>query len=222
MKKSFIEELTWRGMIHDSTPGLEEKLNAQIVMGYIGFDPTAPSLTLGNYVQVMLLTHFQRCGHKPVVLMGGATGRIGDPSGKDTERELKSYDELDKNLAHQVTQMKGLLDFESKDNGAILVNNLDFYKDMNALTFLRDVGKHLTINYMMSKESVKRRVEIGMSYTEFSYQLLQAYDFLKLYKDLAAYCKWVVRINGEISRLELNLYDAMYRKVKLMRSRVLC
>ena len=183
MKKSFIEELTWRGMIHDSTPGLEEKLNAQIVMGYIGFDPTAPSLTLGNYVQVMLLTHFQRCGHKPVVLMGGATGRIGDPSGKDTERELKSYDELDKNLAHQVTQMKSLLDFESKDNGAILVNNLDFYKEMNALTFLRDVGKHLTINYMMSKESVKRRVEIGMSYTEFSYQLLQAYDFLKLYKD---------------------------------------
>ncbi len=183
MKKSFIEELTWRGMIHDSTPGLEEKLNTQIVMGYIGFDPTAPSLTLGNYVQVMLLTHFQRCGHKPVVLMGGATGRIGDPSGKDTERELKSYDELDKNLAHQVTQMKSLLDFESKDNGAILVNNLDFYKEMNALTFLRDVGKHLTINYMMSKESVKRRVEIGMSYTEFSYQLLQAYDFLKLYRD---------------------------------------
>ena len=183
MKKSFIEELTWRGMIHDSTPGLEEKLNAQIVMGYIGFDPTAPSLTLGNYVQVMLLTHFQRCGHKPVVLMGGATGRIGDPSGKDTERELKSYDELDRNLDHQVRQMKSLLDFESKENGAILVNNLDFYKDMNALTFLRDVGKHLTINYMMSKESVKRRVEIGMSYTEFSYQLLQAYDFLKLYKD---------------------------------------
>ena len=183
MKKSFIEELTWRGMIHDSTPGLEEKLNAQIVMGSIGFDPTAPSLTLGNYVQVMLLTHFQRCGHKPVVLMGGATGRIGDPSGKDAERELKSYDELDRNLDHQVTQMKSLLDFESKENGAILVNNLDFYKDMNALTFLRDVGKHLTINYMMSKESVKRRVEIGMSYTEFSYQLLQAYDFLKLYKD---------------------------------------
>lgn len=183
MKKSFIEELTWRGMIHDSTPGLEEKLNTQIVMGYIGFDPTAPSLTLGNYVQVMLLTHFQRCGHKPVVLMGGATGRIGDPSGKDTERELKSYDELDKNLDHQVTQMKRLLDFDSKENGAMLVNNLDFYKDMNALTFLRDVGKHLTINYMMSKESVKRRVEIGMSYTEFSYQLLQAYDFLRLYKD---------------------------------------
>ena len=183
MKKSFIEELTWRGMIHDLTPGLEEKLNSQIVIGYIGFDPTAKSLTLGNYIQFMLLAHFQRCGHKPVVLMGGATGRIGDPSGKDAERELKSYDELDNNLAYQVNQVKRLLDFDSKENGAIIVNNLDFYKDMNALTFLRDVGKHLTINYMMSKESVKRRVEIGMSFTEFSYQLLQAYDFLRLYKD---------------------------------------
>ncbi len=183
MRKSFIEELTWRGMIHDQTPGLEDKLNEQIVIGYIGFDPTAPSLTLGNYVQVMLLTHFQRCGHRPIVLMGGATGRIGDPSGKDAERELKSYDELDKNLAHQVNQMTRLLDFENKENGAILVNNLDFYVDMNALTFLRDVGKHLTINYMMAKESVKKRVEVGMSYTEFSYQLLQAYDYLRLYRD---------------------------------------
>jgi tyrosyl-tRNA synthetase len=183
MKKSFIEELTWRGMIHDQTPGLEAKLNEQIVIGYIGFDPTAPSLTLGNYVQVMLLTHFQRCGHRPIVLMGGATGRIGDPSGKDAERELKSYDELDKNLAHQVNQMTRLLDFDHKENGAILVNNLDFYVDMNALTFLRDVGKHLTINYMMAKESVKKRVEVGMSYTEFSYQLLQAYDYLRLYRD---------------------------------------
>ena len=183
MKKSFIEELTWRGMIHDLTPGLEEKLNSQIVIGYIGFDPTAKSLTLGNYIQFMLLTHFQRCGHKPIVLMGGATGRIGDPSGKDAERELKSYEELDDNLAFQVTQVKRLLDFDSKENGAVLVNNLDFYKDMNALTFLRDVGKHLTINYMMSKESVKRRIDIGMSYTEFSYQLIQAYDFLRLYKD---------------------------------------
>ena len=183
MRKSFIEELTWRGMIHDQTPGLEAKLNEGIVIGYIGFDPTAPSLTLGNYVQVMLLTHFQHCGHKPIVLMGGATGRIGDPSGKDAERELKTYDELDKNLAYQVEQMKKLLDFESKENGAIMVNNLDFYKDMNVLTFLRDVGKHLTINYMMSKESVKRRVDIGMSYTEFSYQLLQANDFLRLYME---------------------------------------
>lgn len=182
MKKSFIEELKWRGMIHDLTPGLEEKLNAGVMLGYIGFDPTAPSLTLGNYVQVMLLTHFQRCGHRPLVLMGGATGRIGDPSGKDAERELKSFEELDRNLDHQVHQIKSLLDFADKETGAILVNNLDFYRQMNALDFLRDVGKHLTINYMMSKESVKRRVETGMSYTEFSYQLLQAYDFLCLYR----------------------------------------
>src|SRR5688572_15003116 len=109
MKKSFIEELTWRGMIQDRTPGIDEVLNERVVIGYIGFDPTAASLTLGNYVQVMLLLHFQRCGHKPIVLMGGATGRIGDPSGKDAERELKTYDELDKNLAHQVAQMKKLL-----------------------------------------------------------------------------------------------------------------
>ncbi len=183
MPNNFVEELTWRGMIQDITPGLEDKLQADVMTGYIGFDPTAPSLTLGNYVQLMLLTHFQRCGHRPIVLMGGATGRIGDPSGKDAERELKSVDELDRNLAHQVGQMKQLLDFDDPVTGARLVNNLDFYKDMNVLTFLRDVGKHLTINYMMSKESVKRRVDIGMSYTEFSYQLLQAYDFLCLYRE---------------------------------------
>lgn len=169
-------------MIQDMTPGVEEQLNSGIVIGYIGFDPTAPSMTIGNYVQLMLLTHFQRCGHKPIVLMGGATGRVGDPSGKDAERELKSYDELDRNLAFQVEQVKKLLDFDSKENGAIIINNLDFYKDMNVLTFLREVGKNLTINYMMAKESVKRRVDIGMSYTEFSYQLLQAYDFLCLYR----------------------------------------
>lgn len=182
MPKSFLDELTWRGMIHDMTPGLAERLQAGTVTGYIGFDPTAVSLTLGNYVQIMTLTHFQRCGHRPVVLMGGATGRIGDPSGKDAERELKSFDELDRNLARQVAQMKQLLDFDDPVTGAILVNNLDFYKDMSVLTFLRDVGKHFTINYMMSKESVKRRVETGMSYTEFSYQLLQAYDYLCLHK----------------------------------------
>jgi len=169
-------------MIQDMTPGVEERLNSGMVIGYIGFDPTAPSMTIGNYVQLMLLAHFQNCGHKPIVLMGGATGRVGDPSGKDTERELKSYDELDRNLAFQIEQVKKLLDFDSKENGAIILNNLDFYKDMNVLTFLRDVGKNLTINYMMAKESVKRRVEIGMSYTEFSYQLLQAYDYLCLYR----------------------------------------
>lgn len=179
---NFIEELKWRGMLQDYTPGIEEILDSKKVTAYIGFDPTAPSLTIGNYVQIMILKLFQLCGHQPIVLMGGATGRIGDPSGKDKERELKSYEELDRNLTTQMEQFKKLLDFETAENPAIFVNNLDFYKDMNVLEFLRTVGKNLTINYMLSKESVKKRVEIGMSYTEFSYQLLQAYDFLYLYK----------------------------------------
>ena len=151
--------------------------------GYIGFDPTAPSLTIGNYVQIMLLTFLQRAGHQPVVLMGGATGRIGDPSGKDAERELKSYDELDRNTARQVEQVKQLLDFDAATpNCALLVNNLEFYENMNVLAFLRDVGKYLTVNYMLSKESVQRRLETGISFTEFSYQLLQGYDFVLLNK----------------------------------------
>jgi tyrosyl-tRNA synthetase len=177
----FLEELKWRGLIHDVTPGLEEHLKSGMVTGYIGFDPTAPSLTIGNYVQIMLLTFLQRGGHRPVVLMGGATGRIGDPSGKDQERDLKSYDELDQNLKHQVKQVKKLLDFSKKSaNGAFLVNNLDFYKNMSAIDFLRDVGKYLTVNTMMSRESVKRRIETGISFTEFSYQLIQGYDFVVL------------------------------------------
>ena len=180
---NFLEELRWRGLIHDFTPGVEEHFNQGMVRAYIGFDPTAPSLTIGNYVQIMLLTFLQRAGHQPVVLMGGATGRIGDPSGKDKERDLKSFDELDFNMAHQVEQAKGMLDFNpATPNHALLVNNYDFYKDMNILDFLRDVGKYLTVNYMMSKESVKRRIEgeTGISFTEFSYQLLQGYDFVLL------------------------------------------
>ncbi len=180
----FLEELTWRGLIHDQTPGIEEELASGMKKGYIGFDPTAPSMTIGNYVQIMLLKFFQLSGHQPVVLMGGATGRIGDPSGKDKERTLKSYDELDQNLAHQQSQLMKFLDFEGVENKAIIVNNLDFYKDMNVLDFLRDVGKNLTINYMMSKDSVKNRIERGLSFTEFSYQLLQGYDFAKMNKDL--------------------------------------
>ena len=177
----FLEELQWRGLVHDMTPGLEEALKQGKIMGYIGFDPTAPSLTIGNYVPIMLLKLFQLSGHQPVVLMGGATGRIGDPSGKDKERELKSYAELDANLAKQTVQMRRLLDFEEQDNPAILVNNLDFYKDMNVLDFLRTVGKTLTVNYMLSKESVQKRLDSGISFTEFSYQLLQAYDFQCLF-----------------------------------------
>lgn len=181
-KNGFLEELRWRNMLQDFTPGLEEYLAGGIRTAYIGFDPTAKSLGLGNYVQIMLLSFFQRAGHQPVVVMGGATGRIGDPSGKDKERELKSYQELDDNIQFQVAQLKQLLNFDEGPNKAILVNNFDFYKSMNVLDFLRDVGKHTTINYMLSKESVKKRLETGISYTEFSYQLLQAYDFYCLYQ----------------------------------------
>ncbi len=177
----FLKELEWRGMLHDTTPGIGDELSKGMVTGYIGFDPTAPSLTIGNYVQIMLLKLFQLSGHRPIVLMGGATGRVGDPSGKDKERQLKSYEELDSNLNFQIEQAKKFLDFENGENKALLVNNLDFYKEMNVLEFLRNVGKTLTVGYMTSKESVKRRLETGLSFTEFSYQLLQAYDFQCLY-----------------------------------------
>lgn len=178
---NFVEELKWRGMLHDMTPGADELLDSGKITGYIGFDPTAPSMTIGNFVQLQLLKLFQLSGHQPIVLMGGATGRIGDPSFKDKERELKAEDELDTNLSFQLEQVKKFLDFDGP-NAAIVVNNYDFYKDMNVLAFLRDVGKTLTVNYMMSKDSVKNRLETGLSFTEFSYQLLQAYDFLVLYQ----------------------------------------
>ncbi|MEM6319922.1 MAG: tyrosine--tRNA ligase, partial [Bacteroidota bacterium] len=160
----------------------EQALSEGMKTGYIGFDPTAPSLTIGNFVQIMLLKLFQLSGHKPIVLMGGATGRVGDPSGKNKERVLKSYSELDRNLQFQSKQFGKFLDFDGVDNKAEMVNNIDFYKNMNVLDFLRDVGKTLTVNYMTSKESVKKRVETGLSFTEFSYQLLQAYDFQCLYE----------------------------------------
>lgn len=177
----FLEELKWRNMLHDTTPGVEDVLKKGSVTGYIGFDPTAPSLTIGNYVQVMLLKLFQLSGHQPIILMGGATGRIGDPSGKDKERELKSEEVLDNNLAFQMEQFRQMLDFEG-DNPAIIVNNLDFYRNLDVISFLRTAGKTLTVNYMMSKESVKKRIETGISFTEFSYQLLQAYDFQCLFQ----------------------------------------
>ncbi|HMS99702.1 MAG TPA: tyrosine--tRNA ligase [Saprospiraceae bacterium] len=180
-KMNFVEELKWRGMLHDMTPGADDLLESGKITGYIGFDPTAPSMTIGNFVQLQLLKLFQLSGHQPIVLMGGATGRIGDPSFKDKERELKTEDELDTNLRFQLEQVKKFLDFDGP-NAAIVVNNYDFYKDMNVLAFLRDVGKTLTVNYMMSKDSVKNRLETGLSFTEFSYQLLQAYDFLVLYQ----------------------------------------
>ncbi len=180
---SFIEELRWRGMLHDMTPGIEEVIDQKQITGYIGFDPTAPSLTIGNYVQIMILTFFQKYGHRPIVLMGGATGRIGDPSGKDQERQLLSYDQLSENLQAQSEQMKKFLDFDSEKSGAKLIDNYDFYKDYMVLDFLREVGKTITVNYMLSKDSVKNRMDQGLSYTEFSYQILQAYDFQVLYQN---------------------------------------
>ena len=177
----FLQELRWRGMLYNKTAGVEKILKKKPVVGYIGFDPTAPSITIGNYIQVMILTLFQKSGHKPIVLMGGATGRIGDPSGKEQERDLLSTEMVDKNLEKQRMQFQKLLNFEEGPNRAEMVNNLDFYAGMEALDFLRDVGKSITISYMLGKESVKNRIEKGISFTEFSYQLLQAYDFQCLF-----------------------------------------
>ena len=183
----FIAELEWRGMLHQLTPGIREHLREASRRGYIGFDPTAPSLTIGNYVQVMLLIHWMRAGHEAVVLFGGATGRIGDPSFKAEERDLKTYEELDGNLDHQREQMQRLFALAGEQLGTdelagsvTVVNNLEFYREMNVLDFLRVVGKTLTVSYMMSKDSVQTRLETGLSFTEFSYQLLQGYDFQKL------------------------------------------
>jgi len=180
----FINEMKWRGMIHDLMPGTQELLSGSPVAGYIGFDPTADSLHIGNLVQIMTLVHFQRCGHKPVVLVGGATGMVGDPSGKSEERNLLSEDILNHNLVRVKEQLSKFLDFENGQNKAEMVNNYDWFKDYHFLDFIRDIGKHITVNYMLSKDSVKTRLESGMSFTEFSYQLVQGYDFLWLYEHL--------------------------------------
>ncbi len=172
-------------MIQDITPGTEEYLNNNKVSGYVGFDPTAASLGIGNLVPVMLLLHFQRHGHHPIALVGGATGRIGDPSGKSDERKMLSEEELERNLAKMQVQLGRFLDFDSTTNPARLVNNYDWFKNYGFLDFLRDVGKHLTVNYMLSKDSVKNRIDsgTGISFTEFSYQLIQGYDFLHLHQN---------------------------------------
>jgi tyrosyl-tRNA synthetase len=180
---NFVEELKWRGMIHDVMPGTEEKLNKEMVAGYVGFDPTASSLTIGNLVSIMLLVHLQKCGHKPIALIGGATGMIGDPSGKAEERKLLNEETLRHNQECQKKQLTKFLDFNTEKNSAELVNNYDWFKDIGFIGFLRDVGKHLTVNYMMSKDSVKSRLVTGISFTEFSYQLLQGYDYYHLYKE---------------------------------------
>jgi tyrosyl-tRNA synthetase len=188
MPINFVEELTWRGMIHDMMPGVEEHLTAEMRTAYVGFDPTADSLHLGNLVPIMLLAHFQRAGHKPIALVGGATGMIGDPSGKSSERNLLDEQTLQHNLEAQKKQLAKFLDFNSRDqNRAELVNNYDWMKPISFLEFIRDVGKHITVNYMMAKDSVKNRIagddNTGMSFTEFSYQLVQGYDFLHLYRN---------------------------------------
>lgn len=192
MSKNFIEELKWRGMIHDSMPGVEEHLQEEMRVAYVGIDPTADSLHIGHLVSVMMLRHFQRAGHQPIALLGGATGMIGDPSGKSQERNLLDEEELQKNQTAIKKQLGKFLDFGAENkNAALLVNNYDWMKDFSFLEFIRDVGKHITVNYMMAKDSVKKRLTgeegvEGMSFTEFTYQLVQGYDFLHLYNTLGA------------------------------------
>lgn len=190
--KNFVEELRWRGMIHDVMPDTEEQLLKEMTAGYVGIDPTADSLHIGHLVGVMMLKHLQIAGHKPIALVGGATGMIGDPSGKSAERNLLTELELRKNEDGLKKQLAKFLDFESEiPNKALLVNNYDWMKEFSFLEFIRDIGKHITVNYMMAKDSVKKRIssesKSGMSFTEFSYQLVQGYDFLHLYQ--AENCK---------------------------------
>jgi tyrosyl-tRNA synthetase len=181
-----IEELRWRGMLQDIMPGTEEQLNKEMTTGYIGFDPTADSLHIGSLVPILLLVHLQRAGHKPLALVGGATGMVGDPSGKSEERNLLDEATLAKNVTGVKNQLEKYLDFDtSKPNAAELVNNYDWFRNISFIEFLRDTGKHITINYMMAKDSVKKRIEgeVGLSYTEFAYQLMQGYDFYWLFKN---------------------------------------
>jgi tyrosyl-tRNA synthetase len=183
MQSNFLAELQWRGMLHDMTPGLDQHLSAQPTTAYIGFDPTASSLHIGNLATIMLLKHFQLCGHKPIALVGGATGMIGDPSGKAAEREFLSEETLRYNQEAIKKQLENFLVFDNSPNAAEMVNNYDWFKEFTFLGFLREAGKFLTVNYMMAKDSVKKRLETGISFTEFSYQLLQGYDFYHLYKN---------------------------------------
>lgn len=185
---NFIENLKWRGMLHDIMPGTEEQLNKEMTTGYVGIDPTADSLHIGHLVSIMMLKHLQEAGHKPIVLVGGATGMIGDPSGKSAERNLLDEGVIQKNMEGIKKQLTHFLDFDPKrQNCAVLVNNHDWINKYSFLTFIRDIGKHITVNYMMAKDSVKKRISgefgDGMSFTEFSYQLVQATDFLELYKN---------------------------------------
>ena len=188
MNRNFVEELSWRGMVHDHMPGTEEHLNEAMRAAYVGIDPTADSLHIGHLVSVMMLRHFQLCGHKPFALVGGATGMIGDPSGKSAERNLLDEETLRHNQEALKNQLAKFLDFDSaEENAAVMVNNYDWMKNFSFLEFIRDVGKHITVNYMMAKDSVKKRLSSeaaeGMSFTEFTYQLVQGYDFLHLFRE---------------------------------------
>jgi tyrosyl-tRNA synthetase len=184
-KYNLIEELKWRGLFHQDTPGTEDLLKQELVKGYIGFDPTADSLHIGNMVPIILLVHLQKSGHKPIALVGGATGMVGDPSGKKAERKLLDEETINHNLECQKKQLMQFLDFETEgDNKAEIVNNYDWFKNFGFLEFIRDVGKHISVNYMMAKDSVKNRLVSGMSFTEFTYQLVQGYDFYFLWKEL--------------------------------------
>lgn len=188
---NFVDELKWRGMIHDMMPGTEEQLKKEMTTAYVGIDPTADSLHIGHLVSIMMLKHFQIAGHKPLALVGGATGMIGDPSGKSQERNMLSEEELNHNVFAIQNQLRKFLDFETGENKAEMVNNYDWMKDFSFLGFLREIGKHVTVNYMMAKDSVKKRISgearEGLSFTEFTYQLVQGYDFLYLYQ--AKNCK---------------------------------
>ena len=180
---NFIEDLKWRGMIHDMMPGTEEQFSKELTSAYIGFDPTGDSLHIGSLVQIMILVHLQKAGHKPFVLVGGATGMVGDPSGKSAERNLLDESTLNHNISCIKIQLEKFLDFDCGENSAELVNNYDWFKDFNVLNFIRDIGKHIPVNYMMAKDSVKSRLETGMSFTEFTYQLIQGYDFYWLHQN---------------------------------------
>ncbi|MBN1980098.1 MAG: tyrosine--tRNA ligase [Chitinivibrionales bacterium] len=179
---NFIEELQWRGMLHTMSAGADQKLNQGPCVGYVGFDPTAPSLQLGNLIPIMMLVHFQRSGHKPIALVGEGTVMIGDPSGRSEERPLLSLEEIQHNRVIFRKQLAHFLDFEKGSSAAEIVNNVEWLREINLIQFLRDIGKHLTVNYMLAKDSVQLRLPSGISFTEFSYQLLQAYDFLWLFK----------------------------------------